>query len=162
MAGVRAPFPVRMAIAGFAMAGAVGLCPPGPAWAQDSASPPFLLVGVIMSETGESMAILEDALTHEQELHPLDAQIGGVRLTRILRDRVVLTSEGVAVEVRLAGSPPQPRTRPIPRRIPPSRFGRTTSTSSVSKTPNGTTISFFATISAPARASIVTEPSLRS
>jgi type II secretory pathway component PulC len=87
-------------------------------------TPPFLLVGVIMSEAGESMAILEDPRTHEQELHPLGAQIGGVHLTRILRDRVILTSEGIAVEVRLAGSPPAARSRPTPVRIPPNRARR--------------------------------------
>jgi hypothetical protein len=120
---VRGAFRVRTVIAGlaFAIAGSVGFFPERPAMAQSLPAPPFLLVGVIMPEAGESMAILEDPLTHEQDLYPLGAQIGGVHLTRILRDRVVLTSDGVAVEVRLAGPPPASRNRAIPVRIPPNR-----------------------------------------
>jgi hypothetical protein len=81
------------------------------------AAPP-LLVGVIMPEGGEPRAILEDATTHEQEIYGLGAEIGNARLTRILRDRVVLTSGGSDVEVRLAGSRPPPpsvaQQRPAP------------------------------------------------
>jgi type II secretory pathway component PulC len=87
----------------------------------ESPAPPAatpLLVGVIMLEGNEPMAILEDPATHGQEIYPLGAQIGSLRLTKILRDRVVLTSNGNHVEVRLAGSPPPPRSatrQPAPR-----------------------------------------------
>jgi hypothetical protein len=84
-------------------------------------APPLLLVGVILPESGDPMAILEDAKTREQGLYALGAQIGGVRLTGILRDRVILTSGGVPIEVRLAHP-----SLPLPgRAIPPRpRFGR--------------------------------------
>lgn len=94
-------------------------------------APPLLLVGVILPESGDPMAILEDPKTREQELYAVGAQIGGVRLTGILRDRVILTSGGVPIEVRLAHpSRPLPGlaqpSRPLPgRAIPPRpRFGR--------------------------------------
>ena len=95
-----------------------------PAGAQDSplsTPPPVFLVGVVIPETGEPMAIVEDAQTHEQTIHTVGAQIGAVRLTKILRDRVVLSSGDVAIEVRLAGSPPPPppRNRPPARPLPP-------------------------------------------
>ena len=98
-----------------------------PARAQDPglggglAAPPVLLVGVIIPEGRDPMAITEDPKTHEQSLHPLGAQIGDVRLTRILKDRVVLSSGDVAIEVRLAGPPPPPPSRPAPSRVPPGR-----------------------------------------
>ena len=85
---------------------------------------PVLLVGVVIPEAGEPMAIVEDPQTHKQTIRTLGAQIGDVRLTKILRDRVVLTSSGdVAIEVRLAGpAPPAPGPRvPIRFRPPPGR-----------------------------------------
>ena len=91
-----------------------------PAAAEPPILPPPapLLGGVIMPEGGEPMAILEDPTTHEQEIYELGAEIGHTRLTKILRDRVVLTSGGSDVEVRLAGSRPPPpsvaRQRPTP------------------------------------------------
>jgi type II secretory pathway component PulC len=113
------------------MAGAIArlaiatLCVLGPAHADAQALPAstLLLVGVIMPEGSEPKAILEDTATHEQEIYPLGAQIGGVRLTKILRDRVVLTSNGGDVEVRLAGSA-QPPPSPARPSGPPSRYGR--------------------------------------
>jgi type II secretory pathway component PulC len=115
-----------MTILGLALASSACLFSERPAMAQSPAPPrpPFLLVGVIMPEAGEPMAILEDPRTHEQELHTLGAQIDGVHLTRILKDRVILTSEGVAVEVRLAAPPPSSRGRVTPGRLPPSRARR--------------------------------------
>jgi len=84
-------------------------------------TPSFLLVGVIIPEAGEPRAIIEDPKTHEQEIHALGALIGDVRLTKILKDRVVLTSGDVAIEVRLAGPAPPPPSRPGPVRPPPGR-----------------------------------------
>ena len=83
-------------------------------------APAPLLVGVVMPDGGEPKAILEDPTTHEQAIYPLGAQIGNGHLTKILRDRVVLTTDGGQVEVRLAGSPPPPpgtarRSGPLPR-----------------------------------------------
>jgi hypothetical protein len=83
----------------------------------------IILVGVVIPEDGEPMAIVEDPHTHEQAIHTLGDQIGGVRLAKILRDRVVLSSGDVVVEVRLAGpAPPPPApTRPTRYRPPPVR-----------------------------------------
>lgn len=123
---VRETSALPMAILSVALAGSVCLVWGGPAAAQSPPPPrpPFLLVGVIMPEAGEPMAILEDPRTREQELHTLGAHIDGVHLTRILKDRVILTSEGVAIEVRLAAPPPAPRGRQTPVRLPPSRARR--------------------------------------
>jgi hypothetical protein len=107
---------------GLALGVAACLLVTGLAAAQGLPPPSFFLVGVIIPDTGEPMAIMEDPQTHEQEIHALGAQIGDVRLTKILRDRVVLTSGGVAIEVRLAGPAPRPPSRPIPFRAPPGRF----------------------------------------
>jgi hypothetical protein len=100
-----------------------------PAVAQEPsalAPPPVFLVGVVIPESGEAMAIVEDPQTREQTLHTVGAQIGAARLTKILRDRVVLSSGDVAIEVRLAGAPPPPprvrvptRPRPLPPRTRP-------------------------------------------
>lgn len=98
---------------------------PAPADARAQSAPPLLLVGVILSEPGEPMAILEDPQTHEQALHVLGAHIGPVRLTEILKDRVILTSGDALIEVRLAGPPPPSRGRAVPFRPPPGRARRT-------------------------------------
>jgi type II secretory pathway component PulC len=112
-------------LVGFALVVLVGLLTGQPA-APEAPAPPapsLLLVGVIMPDGGEPVAILEDPATHEQEIYPLGAQIGNVRLTKILRDRVVLTSGGSDIEVRLAGSP-SPPPGAARRPGPPSRSGR--------------------------------------
>jgi hypothetical protein len=114
---------MAMAILGLALAVVACLLATRPATAQSQAqvTTPLLLVGVIIPEGGEPMAIMEDPKTHEQEVHQLGAQIGDVRLTKILKDRVVLTSGDAAIEVRLAGPAPPPLSRPIPFRPPPGR-----------------------------------------
>jgi hypothetical protein len=82
----------------------------------------IILVGVVIPDTGEPMAIVEDPRTHEQTIHTLGAEIGGGRLTKILKDRVVLSSGAVAIEVRLASPPPPPApSRPTRFRPPPVR-----------------------------------------
>jgi hypothetical protein len=105
-----------------AVAGFTGTSP-AMAEAPGPLPPPFLLVGVIIPEAGEPIAITEDLQTHEQEIHQLGAQIGGGRLTKILKDRVVITSGEVAIEVRLAGPVPPPPRPPAPPR-PAARGAR--------------------------------------
>ena len=110
-------------ILGLALAGLACLGATSPTIAQPAAlsAPPFQLVGVIIPEAGEPMAITEDPQTHEQQLHPLGAEIAGGRLTKILKDRVVFTAGDVAIEVRLAGPGPPPPRQPIPVRRPVRR-----------------------------------------
>lgn len=117
---------MRTTTVGLALSLAACLLATGLATAQspEPPTPPFLLVGVIIPEAGEPMAIMEDPKTHEQEIHALGALIGDVRLTKILKDRVVLTSGDVAIEVRLAGPAPPPPSRPVPVRPPPPRARR--------------------------------------
>ena len=118
---------MRNTTIGLALATVACLLATAPARAQNQgsggqlAAPPVLLVGVIIPEGRDPMAITEDPKTHEQSLHPLGAQIGDVRLTRILKDRVVLSSGDVAIEVRLAGSPPAASNRPTPPGQTPGR-----------------------------------------
>jgi hypothetical protein len=113
---------MRTTTVGLALAIVAWLFPLYPATAQSPAllAPPFLLVGVIIPEAGKPMAITEDPQTHEQTIRMLGAQIGDVRLMKILKDRVVLSSGDVAIEVRLAGPAPQP-SRTIPLRPPLGR-----------------------------------------
>lgn len=101
----------------------LGLVAAHPVAAQSPAAS-LALVGVIMPEGREPMAILEDPRSHQQQLYSLGAQIGDVRLTKILRDRVVLTAGGGGdFEVRLArsSSPPPSKARAS---TPPSRQRR--------------------------------------
>jgi hypothetical protein len=114
---------MAMTILGLALAIVACLLAPRPATAQSPALPPLLLVGGIIPEAGEPMAITEDPQTHEQKIHMLGAQIGDVRLMKILKDRVVLTSGDAAIEVRRAGPAPRP-SRTIPSRPPPGRSRR--------------------------------------
>lgn len=119
---------MRTTIAALALAVAIPIIAGSPASGQFPASPApsFLLVGVIIPDAGAAMAILEDPQTHEQEIVTLGAQIDDGRLTKILGDRVVVTSGDVATEMRLAGpTPPLPASRlRSSRRLEPARPSR--------------------------------------
>jgi hypothetical protein len=114
---------MRTTTVGLVLSVAASLFTTGLAMAQspEPSTPPPLLVGVIIPDAGEPMAILEDPQTHEQTIHALGAQIGDVRLTKILRDRVVLASGDVVIEVRLAGPASPPPSRAVPSRPSPRR-----------------------------------------
>lgn len=101
-----------------------GVLVAGPTLAQTPALPalpPVLLVGVVIPEGGVPMAIVEDPRTHRQTIHTLGSQIGDVTLTKVLRDRVLLSSGDSAIEVRLSRPtpPPPPPPRPVVRFRPP-------------------------------------------
>jgi hypothetical protein len=108
-----------------ALAALVCLLGGSPAAGQAPApqAPSLVLVGTVIRDGGEPMAILEDSRTHEQELYPLGATIGNVRLTRILRDRVVLTSGGSDMEIRLARPSSLPPGGPLKQAAAPPRHG---------------------------------------
>jgi type II secretory pathway component PulC len=61
----------------------------------------FVLVGTVMSDEGKSIAIFEDNKTHAQRFHKLGDTIEGIRITKILKDRVFLTENDVEVELEI-------------------------------------------------------------
>jgi Type II secretion system protein C len=70
--------------------------PPGPesAWQIN-------LLGMVLRQTGESFAIIQDPQTGKTEFYPLGSDVKGARLSRILSDRIVLTVGGSKLVLRL-------------------------------------------------------------
>jgi hypothetical protein len=110
---------VAVSVVGLAAACLLGPVPAAGQAPTLPVPPQIILVGVVIPEGGEPMAIVEDPQTHEQAIHTLGDQIGSVRLAKILRDRVVLSSGDAVVEVRLAGPAPPPPAPPRPTRYRP-------------------------------------------
>lgn len=63
------------------------------------------LIGLIIREGAEGIAVIEDRRTKRQGLYRVGALVGGGRLTEILPDRVKLAFNDGEVELRLAGTP---------------------------------------------------------
>jgi type II secretory pathway component PulC len=61
------------------------------------------VVGVIVSEGGQALAIVEDPRTNRSRVYRVGDSIDGRRIMRILPDRVVVAGAGGDVELRLAG-----------------------------------------------------------
>lgn len=61
----------------------------------------FTLVGTVLSDTGKPVAIIEDNRINEQKFYRLNDWIRGGRIIKIMKDKVVLTKDGVDVEVKL-------------------------------------------------------------
>lgn len=76
--------------------------PPAPALAQAQA---LRLVGVVVRDTGEALATIEDPRTGREAFYRVGDSVGEARLVRILEDRAVLAVAGTEVELRLAGVP---------------------------------------------------------
>ena len=76
-------------------------------------APRLRLVGVVMiRETGDALATIEEPRTRRQALYRVGDAIGEARLVRILEeDRAVLVVDGTEVELRLAGIPNPERAR---------------------------------------------------
>lgn len=81
----------------------------GPRKAADLA-----LIGLIIREGADGIAIIEDRRTRRQGLYRVGAMIGGGRLTEILPDRVTLVFVDGEVELRLAGTPAEGTSAPPP------------------------------------------------
>jgi Type II secretion system protein C len=63
--------------------------------------PQINLLGMVLRQTGESFAIIQDPQTGKTEFYPLGSDVKGARLSRILSDRVVLTLGGTKLVLRL-------------------------------------------------------------
>ena len=63
----------------------------------------FTLVGTVLSDAGKSVAIMEDNKTNEQKFYRMGGSIRGGRITKIQKDRVVITKDGVKIVLRLNG-----------------------------------------------------------
>lgn len=59
------------------------------------------LLGMVLRQTGDSFAIIQDPQTGKTEFYPLGSDVKGARLSRILSDRIVLTVGGTKVVLRL-------------------------------------------------------------
>jgi type II secretory pathway component PulC len=59
------------------------------------------LVGTVLSDSGKPVAIIEDKGTNSQRFYRLDEWIKGGRITKILRDRIVLVKNGIEIEMKL-------------------------------------------------------------
>jgi hypothetical protein len=61
----------------------------------------FTLVGTVLSNAGKPIAILEDSRSSKQKFYRLDDRLMGMHITKILKDRVMLTKDGIEIEIRL-------------------------------------------------------------
>lgn len=120
---MRAPIAARglllVAVTGVIVLPALAQAPaPAPGAVETPARPPrptrapgpqrdadLALVGVVVRQDGQPLAIIEDRGTRKQTLYKLGALVRGGRVTSIAEDRVVLTFTGGDVELRLATSP---------------------------------------------------------
>lgn len=83
------------------------------------------LVGIIVRDSGEALATIEEPRTGRQTFYRVGDTVGEARLLRILEDRAVLVVGGTEVELRLAGVPdsaaPVPSTVKAPAPPPEGR-----------------------------------------
>ena len=63
----------------------------------------YLLLGTVLHDSGEPMAIIRIGKAGEQELYRLGDVVEGGRLTKILNDKVTLTFSDMEVELSLTG-----------------------------------------------------------
>ena len=59
------------------------------------------LVGIVLSDAGKSVAIIEDNRSDEQKFYRPNDWIRGGRIIKILKDRVVILKNGVDIELRI-------------------------------------------------------------
>lgn len=78
---------------------------PLPARPAREAPADLALVGVIVKEGDESIAIIADRRAQKQGTYRVGAVVGGARITAILPDRVRLVLADGEAELRLAGTP---------------------------------------------------------
>jgi hypothetical protein len=106
----------------------------------ESATPPFVVVGVVIPDRGASLAAIEDRATMRTQFYRVGDQVSGGVVKAIARDRVTIAFGGELVLFRLAGvagpadvSPPtarpprSPAQRPVAGRrwdAPSSPYGR--------------------------------------
>lgn len=72
------------------------------------------LIGLIIREGAEGIAVIEDRRTKRQSLYRVGALVGGGRLREILPDRVKLAFSDGEIELRLAGTPGVAASAPPP------------------------------------------------
>ncbi len=65
--------------------------------------PDLVLLGTVLHDPGEPMAIIQVGKTGEQDLYWLGDVVEGGRITKILRDSVTLTFAEIEVELALTG-----------------------------------------------------------
>ncbi|HXG02421.1 MAG TPA: type II secretion system protein N [Candidatus Binatia bacterium] len=83
----------------------------GPVGALEPGGSRLVLLGVVLREPGDSFAIIEDAHTSRVGFYRVGASVGGVRVTRIEADRVVVAAGGTRAVLRLGravGVAPEP------------------------------------------------------
>lgn len=127
----------RAAVLMFAMLGPVGaaaaeLLPSGPSTGGEPASrasltlnPALVVIGIIVQDAAEPLAIIEDLVTKKQATYRVGAAIAGGRVAAIVPDRVTIALPDGQLELRLAagGTPSgslQPSARAVPEPTAPS------------------------------------------
>jgi type II secretory pathway component PulC len=85
----------------------------------------FKLMGTVVVSSGVSAAIIEDPATREQELFHENDMVQGVRIVKILRNKVIVDKDGYEEVVEVVEEPPKTTASPVqqPRRVqrPPVR-----------------------------------------
>ena len=61
----------------------------------------FTLVGTVLSDAGKSVAIIEENRTNEQKFYRMGDLIRGVHITKILKDRIILTKDNIDIQLRM-------------------------------------------------------------
>ena len=79
----------------------------------------FKLMGTVVVTPGVSAAIIEDPATREQELFHENDMVQGVKIVRILRNKVIVNKDGYEEVVEVVEEPPKTTTPPVqqPRRV---------------------------------------------
>lgn len=125
--------PPRGAEVGATSSGAVRGQPAGGSPATPAAAKPapriegagieadLALVGVIIREDGESLAVVEDRKAKRQTFYKVGASLAGATVKTILPDRVVLAFADGEVQLRLVGTPGEPvQLGPRPNPVTPA------------------------------------------
>ena len=79
----------------------------------------FKLMGTVVVSSGVSAAIIEDPATKKQELFHENDMVHGVKIVRILRNKVIVNKDGYEEVVEVVEEPPRSTVPPAqqPRRV---------------------------------------------
>jgi type II secretory pathway component PulC len=76
------------------------------------------LMGTVVVNPGVSAAIIEDPATREQEIFHENDMVQGVKIVKILRNKVIVDKDGYEEVVEVVEEPPQSSSAPSPVRQP--------------------------------------------
>ena len=82
----------------------------------------FKLMGTVVVSPGVSAAIIEDPATRQQDLFHENDMVQGVKIVRILRNKVIVDKDGYEEVIEVVDEPPKSTATPVQ---PPRRVQRT-------------------------------------